>query len=82
MARKHETRDQYVIIGTIQPQSNVLGNTPLNVTASIMLDGVSLNITVRRQGSVYLYSPAGITGGGGGSGDETALAAAPLAGAP
>jgi hypothetical protein len=77
MARKHETRDQYVIIGTIQPQSNVLGNTPLNVTASIMLDGVSLNITVRRQGSVYLYSPAGITGGGGGSGDETALAAAP-----
>ena len=34
MARKHETRDQYVIIGTIQPQSNVVGNTPLNVTVS------------------------------------------------
>lgn len=58
MARKHETRHQYVIIGTIQPQSNVVGNTPLNVTASILLEGVQLNFTVRRQGSTYLYSPA------------------------
>ena len=58
MARKHETRHQYVIIGTIQPQSNVVGNTPLNVTASILLEGLQLNFTVRRQGSTYLYSPA------------------------
>ena len=65
MARKHEARPQYVIVGTIQPQSNALGNTPLNVTASIMLEGVQLNFTARRQGSVYLYSPATGSGDGG-----------------
>ena len=58
MVRKHEIRDQFVIVGSIQQQSNLIGNAPLNVTASILLEGRQLNFTVRRQGSVYLYSPA------------------------
>lgn len=58
MTRKHEARGQYVIVGSIQPQSNIVGNTPLNVTACIVLEGTQLNFTVRRQGSVYLYSPS------------------------
>ena len=58
IARKHETRNQFVIIGSVQPQSNVVGNAPLNATATIKLEGVQLNFTVRRQGSVYLYSPS------------------------
>ena len=58
VARKHETRNQFVLVGTVQPQSNVVGNAPLNVTATIMLEGVRLTFTVRRQGSVYLYSPS------------------------
>ena len=36
--------------------------SPLNVTASIMLEGQELNFTVRRQGSVYLYTPSSATG--------------------
>ena len=36
MTRKHEARGQYVIVGSIQPQSNIVGNTPLNVTACIV----------------------------------------------
>jgi hypothetical protein len=58
IARKHQTRKQFCIVGTVQPQSNVVGNAPLSVTATIMLQGVQLNFTVRRQGSVYLYSPS------------------------
>ena len=58
IVRKHEAREQFVIVGSIQPQSNLVGNAPLNVTASILLEGRQLNFTVRRQGSVYLYEPA------------------------
>ena len=58
IARKHETRNQFVIVGSVQPQSNVVGNAPLNVTATIKLEGVQINFTARRQGSVYLYSPS------------------------
>ena len=60
VVRKHDTRAQFVLVGSIQPQSNVVGNTPLNVTASIELEGQRLNFTVRRQGSVYLYQPSAL----------------------
>ena len=60
VARKHDTRAQFVLVGSIQPQSNVVDNTPLNVTASIELEGRRLSFTVRRQGSVYLYQPSAL----------------------
>jgi hypothetical protein len=61
VVRKHDSRAQFVVVASIQPQSNVEGNTPLSVQASIMLEGQQLNFTARRQGSVYLYQPAGKT---------------------
>jgi hypothetical protein len=55
VARKHNTISKYAITGTIQPNSNYVGNAPLTGTASINLDGQNLKFNVRRQGSTYIY---------------------------
>jgi len=55
VARKHNTLSKYAITGTIQPNSNFVGNAPLTGTASINLDGQNLKFNVRRQGSTYIY---------------------------
>jgi hypothetical protein len=55
VARKHNTSSKYAITGTIQPNSNFVGNAPLTGTASINLDGQNLKFNVRRQGSTYIY---------------------------
>jgi hypothetical protein len=55
VARKHNTSSKYAITGTIQPNSNFVGNAPLTGTASINLDGQNLKFNIRRQGSTYIY---------------------------
>ncbi len=55
VARKHNTSSKYAITGTIQPNSNYVGNAPLTGTASINLDGQNLKFNIRRQGSTYIY---------------------------
>ncbi len=54
--RKDHTQNIYAITGTIQPNSNMLGNTELQSDAKIKLDGNPLQFTVRRQGSTYIYN--------------------------
>jgi hypothetical protein len=51
--RKHSTTNDYVISGTIQPQSNFVGNAPAAVNVSILLNGRVHKFEIRRQGSVY-----------------------------
>lgn len=55
VARKHNTLNKYAITGTIQPNSNYVGNAPLAGTASININGQNLKFNVRRQGSTYIY---------------------------
>ena len=53
-ARKHVSKAIYLIVGTVQPQSNMVGNAPLVVNASISIAGRRLALEFRRQGSVYV----------------------------
>ena len=53
--RKHNTQNKYVIAGTIQNNSNMIGNAELNGVASINLEGQQLQFNIRRQGSTYIY---------------------------
>ncbi|MFN5346103.1 MAG: T9SS type A sorting domain-containing protein [Bacteroidota bacterium] len=55
VARKHNTLSKYAITGTIQPNSNYVGNAPLTGVASINLDGQNLKFNIRRQGSTFIY---------------------------
>lgn len=55
VARKHNTLARYAITGTIQPNSNQQGNSEIESTATIKLDGQNLTFKVRRQGSTYIY---------------------------
>ena len=55
VARKHNTNALYAITGTIQPNSNMIGNAELEGDATIKLDGTTLSFKVRRQGSTYIY---------------------------
>ena len=55
VVRKSRTQNKYVITGTIQPNSNMVGNAELESVATITLDGQSLKFKVRRQGSTYFY---------------------------
>jgi len=55
VARKHNTSNKYAITGTIQPNSNMIGNTEDESTAKITLDGQQLLFKVRKQGSTYVY---------------------------
>jgi hypothetical protein len=53
--RKHNAGNKYAITGTIQPLSNIAGNTENESTAQITLNGQVLKFKVRRQGSTYIY---------------------------
>jgi hypothetical protein len=55
VVRKSRTQNRYAITGTIQPNSNMAGNAPLESIAIITLDGQQLKFKVRRQGSTYIY---------------------------
>ena len=52
--RKHDTKEQYLIVASVQPQSNMIGNCPDTVNATIVLAGGNVSFEVRRQGSVYV----------------------------
>ncbi|KAA3604261.1 MAG: hypothetical protein DWQ01_22525 [Planctomycetota bacterium] len=54
VVRKANQSDRYLITGTIQPDSNKMGNTPLQDVAEIDLDGERYRFGIRRQGSTYL----------------------------
>ncbi len=53
--RKHDTQNKYAITGSIQPNSNMMGNAELEGDANIMLNGQPLQFKIRRQGSTYVY---------------------------
>lgn len=55
VARKHNSKNKYAITGTIQPNSNMLGNAELEGNAQINLNGQTLKFKIRRQGSTYVY---------------------------
>jgi len=56
VVRKHDTRPEYIIGGTIQPESNTKGNVPDSLPVKIQLGEKTLQFFVRRQGSVYRYN--------------------------
>jgi hypothetical protein len=45
---------KYLIYGTVQPSSNYKGNTALEATTSITLEGKKISFNIRRQGSMYV----------------------------
>ncbi len=45
---------QYLIFGTVQPNSNEKGNAPVDDVTSIQLDGRQIDLSIRRQGSLYV----------------------------
>lgn len=51
----------YLLYGSIQPNANVIGNVREEETAGIVLDGRTIRFTVRRQGSMYVYDPSGVS---------------------
>ncbi len=55
VARKNRTSNIYAITGTIQPNSNMAGNTELENDATINLNGNKIQFKIRRQGSTYIY---------------------------
>jgi hypothetical protein len=54
-ARKHNSKEKYVICGTYQPFSNDSGEIPEKRIVSVKIDKQMLTFEVRRQGSVYVY---------------------------
>ena len=76
--RKHSSKSIFLIYGTVQPQSNQMGNAPLALNVSIQLSGSTVAFEVRRQGSTYVLDNTTTTtttssggGGGGGGGGES-----------
>ena len=55
VGRKHNTLNKYALTGTIQPNSNMVGNAPLDGVATIKLNSQTLKFNIRRQGSTYIY---------------------------
>lgn len=55
VVRRHNTVNKFAITGTIQPNSNMEGNTENESVATITLDSQQLKFKVRRQGSTYIY---------------------------
>ena len=51
-ARKLGTK--YLIVSSIQPLSNVVGNAPMSKTITFDLEGSPVQIVSRRQGSIYV----------------------------
>ena len=58
VARQHRLTSKYLIATTVQPQSNMVGNAPLSVNISFMLNGHNVSLESRRQGSVYVLDNA------------------------
>ena len=52
--RKHDTKEQYLITASVQPQSNMIGNAPDAANVTIFLGELRLRFEARRQGSVYI----------------------------
>jgi NADPH-dependent 7-cyano-7-deazaguanine reductase QueF-like protein len=50
---------KYLIYGSVQPNSNYKGNTVLETTTSIILEGKKISFNIRRQGSMYVLDLAG-----------------------
>ncbi|MBK7965354.1 MAG: T9SS type A sorting domain-containing protein [Bacteroidetes bacterium] len=61
VARKHDSKAKYAITGTIQPNSNMMGNAELDGFATIKIDGNSLTFAIRRQGSTYIYDKTNVS---------------------
>jgi hypothetical protein len=53
--RKHNAGNKYAITGSVQPNSNMVGNSPDEGVAKITLDGQVISFKVRKQGSTYIY---------------------------
>lgn len=53
--RKHDSKDQYLVVASVQPQSNMIGNAPdtANITIYLTHD-LPVAFEARRQGSVYV----------------------------
>ena len=63
--RKHDEKEQYLIVASVQPQSNQIGNSPDAANITIELDGAPVRFEARRQGSVYVLDKT--TGGANGT---------------
>jgi hypothetical protein len=63
--RKHDTKDQYLITASVQPQSNMIGNAPDAANVTIFLGELPVRFEARRQGSVYVLDLT--TGGANGT---------------
>ena len=59
VARKDKHAERYLIMSTVQPQSNMVGNAPLNLNVSFQLNGHKVHFESRRQGSVYVLDDSG-----------------------
>ena len=55
IVRKDPNAARYLIIGTLQPLSSMIGNAELSKSAQITLAGQILQFEVRRQGSIYVF---------------------------
>ncbi len=53
--RKSDTKEVYAITGTIQPNSNMMGNSEIEGDVLITLKGQQLKFKIRRQGSTFIY---------------------------
>ena len=53
--RKHNTKEKYVIVGTIQPTQLSPDAAPRADIVSISLNGETLTFEIRQQGSTYIY---------------------------
>lgn len=50
---------KYLIYGSIQPNSNIIGNVPQLKKTSIILEGNEITFEIRRQGSMYVLDRSG-----------------------
>ncbi len=55
MVRKLDNVERYAISGTIQPNTNMIGNVEPEGDAMISLNNQTLNFKIRKQGSTYIY---------------------------
>lgn len=55
VVRKHNTKEKYVIVGTIQPTQLSPDAAPRTDIVSISLNGETLTFEIRQQGSTYIY---------------------------
>lgn len=55
VVRKHNTKNQYVISGSLQPNTVQPHSIALIDTVSIELEGQKLRFEIRQQGSTYIY---------------------------